>query len=382
MSEYQYYEFQAIDRPLTDKQMQKLRSYSTRARITHRSFVNDYSWGSFKGDEDAWMKKYFDAFLYLANWGTHVFKLRLPSRLLDLKTAHEYCAGDSAVAWESGSNVILSFVCENEEGEDWVEGEGILSSLIPVRAEIARGDVRALYLGWLLCAQNNELDDEDTEPPVPPGLGQLDASLNSLAEFLRIDENLLYVAAKASAVASDPRLSHKEVGAWVASLPAEEKDDVLTRLIADEDLTLATELLRRFRKSRDSAGRGSGAANARRTVGELLEAAQARDEKRRKAEARRLADEARRREQAAALARAKRLDEIAGREAQLWAQVESLIATTQPKSYDQAINLLLDLRDLAAREGRDRQFRMAIDAIHVAHARKPSFIERLAKAGL
>ena len=63
MSEYQYYEFQAIDRPLTDKQMQTLRSYSTRARITHTSFVNDYSWGSFKGDEDAWMAQYFDAFL-------------------------------------------------------------------------------------------------------------------------------------------------------------------------------------------------------------------------------------------------------------------------------------------------------------------------------
>ncbi len=83
MSEYQYYEFQAIDRPLTEKAMGELRSYSTRARITPTTFVNDYSWGNFKGDEDAWMEKYFDAFLYLANWGTHVVKLRLPTRLLD-----------------------------------------------------------------------------------------------------------------------------------------------------------------------------------------------------------------------------------------------------------------------------------------------------------
>jgi hypothetical protein len=52
MSEYQYYEFQATDQPLTDKEMQTLRSYSTRATITRTSFVNDYSWGSFKGDED------------------------------------------------------------------------------------------------------------------------------------------------------------------------------------------------------------------------------------------------------------------------------------------------------------------------------------------
>jgi hypothetical protein len=80
MSEYQYYEFQAIDRALTEKEMDELRSYSTRARITPTSFVNDYSWGSFKGNEDTWMDKYFDAFLYLANWGTHVLKLRLPSK--------------------------------------------------------------------------------------------------------------------------------------------------------------------------------------------------------------------------------------------------------------------------------------------------------------
>jgi hypothetical protein len=33
MSEYQYYEFQAIDRPLTKSEMADLRSYSTRALI-------------------------------------------------------------------------------------------------------------------------------------------------------------------------------------------------------------------------------------------------------------------------------------------------------------------------------------------------------------
>lgn len=33
MSEYQYYEFQAIDRGLTDKEMSELRSFSSRADI-------------------------------------------------------------------------------------------------------------------------------------------------------------------------------------------------------------------------------------------------------------------------------------------------------------------------------------------------------------
>lgn len=53
MSEYQYYKFQAVDRPLTEKEMGELRSFSTRARITPTSFVNDYAWGSFRGNADA-----------------------------------------------------------------------------------------------------------------------------------------------------------------------------------------------------------------------------------------------------------------------------------------------------------------------------------------
>jgi hypothetical protein len=169
MSEYQYYEFQAIDRPLTENEMSRLRSYSTRARITPTSFINDYAWGSFKGDEDEWMDRYFDAFLYLANWGTRVLKLRLPSRLLDPKIARAYCCDKSALVREKTDKVILSFVSQDEGGGEWIQGEGRLSSLLSLRAELERGDLRTLYLGWLLLAQAGELDDEGLEPPIPPG---------------------------------------------------------------------------------------------------------------------------------------------------------------------------------------------------------------------
>jgi hypothetical protein len=50
VSEYQYYEFLAIDRPLDARQQQELRALSTRARITATRLVNTYHWGDFKGD--------------------------------------------------------------------------------------------------------------------------------------------------------------------------------------------------------------------------------------------------------------------------------------------------------------------------------------------
>ena len=83
MSEYQYYEFLEIDQPLTEKEIRRLRYYSTRATITSTTFTNEYSWEDFKGDEDKWMEKYFDAFLYVANWGTRSIQLGLPSSLID-----------------------------------------------------------------------------------------------------------------------------------------------------------------------------------------------------------------------------------------------------------------------------------------------------------
>ena len=76
MSEYQYYEFQAIDRLLSPEEIRVLRSHSNRARITPSSFVNEYSFGSFKGNQDEWMATYFDAFLCVANWGTRTLMLR------------------------------------------------------------------------------------------------------------------------------------------------------------------------------------------------------------------------------------------------------------------------------------------------------------------
>lgn len=380
MSEYQYYEFQAIDRALSEKEMAELRSYSTRARITPTSFVNDYSWGDFKGDEDAWMEKYFDAFLYLANWGTHILKLRLPARLLGADAARLYCTGEHLSVREKNGKVMLTFQSDDEEGGEWIESEGQLAPLIGVRAELARGDHRALYLGWLLCAQGGDLDDEEVEPPVPAGLTQLSASLESLVEFLRVDMNLLQVAATASSPLADSEPKPAEIRQWLARLPVAEKDDLLVRLLAENDGLLVHELLQQVRREGAAEQGTARAATERRTVAELLRQAEKTAEERRRVAAEKAAREKARREREATIARAPHLDALAGREPAIWKQIEGLIAMKQPKSYDYALTLLVDLRDLAARKG-GADFRQRVEELRAAHARKPTLIDRLQKAG-
>jgi hypothetical protein len=58
VSEYQYYEFLAVDRPLDAGQLDRLCALSTRAELTPTSLVNTYHWGDFKGKPRALMEEY------------------------------------------------------------------------------------------------------------------------------------------------------------------------------------------------------------------------------------------------------------------------------------------------------------------------------------
>ena len=73
---------------------------------------------------------------------------------------------------------------------------------------------------------------------------------------------------------------------------------------------------------------------------------------------------------------------LAQQRAQAWQQVETLIQTRQPKRYDDAVQLLRDLGDLADRQGKTAEARARLQALRDAHANKPSLLRRLDEAGL
>ena len=380
MAEYQYYEFLAIDRPLDARQLAELRALSTRARISPSRFVNTYQWGDFRGDPRALMTQYFDAFLYTANWGTRRLMLRLPSRLLDPSIARRYCHTDSASAWAAGKIVILDLSREDQDGswEDEEYGEESLGSIIPARAELATGDLRLLYLAWLLSVESGELADDDAEPPIPPGMAALNAPLRSLADFLRLGEDLIAVAAEASEEQQDCSPSPKELKRWVAVLPARERDALLVRLVLGDDVHLRTELLRR------SHGESTDGPQHRepRTVAELRDAAAARRVERERLAAIERARKRAGRERDAALARDKRLEELALHEEQAWGQVDASIETKKPAGYDSAVGLLSDLRAVSERKGRPEAFAKRFAQLREQHLKKSSLLDRFDRAGL
>jgi hypothetical protein len=270
VSEYQYYEFVSVDEPLSEKQQQELRAVSTRGRISSSSFVNDYQWGDLKADPRRWMEKHFDAHLYLTNWGTHRIAVRLPKAALDPATAARYCVGDAAGSWTTRTHVIVDLHSEDEEGvEDWVDPEGRLAAIIPIRTELTAGDLRPMYLAWLLAVQNRELDENEPEPPVPAGLDKLSGPQAALADFLRLDADLLAAAAEASEPLTVATPSVAALKRWVQALATKDKDELLLRVLQGEGAVLRSELLRDFH-----GGTADRTVDGNRTVGELLEAAE------------------------------------------------------------------------------------------------------------
>lgn len=90
MSEYQYYEFQAIDSPLTGKEMETLRTFSSREEMSSTRFSNVYHWGSLQGDRHEWMQRYFDAHISNGEFGSRLFCQRFPLGWIDQNAIMPY----------------------------------------------------------------------------------------------------------------------------------------------------------------------------------------------------------------------------------------------------------------------------------------------------
>jgi hypothetical protein len=259
VSEYQCYEFVALDRALTAKQIAELRAISSRARISPTRFWNEYQWGDLKADPAKLMERFFDAHLYFANWGTHRLMLRMPKARVDLKALKSYFVGGHAASLvRTGEHVLLDLGSDTEEPEYDGQSEGSLGALSPLRAELMRGDLRPAYLAWLLAVAADDVHDNTKEPPLPAGLAQLSAAQEAMVEFLRIDVGLVAAAAGASAAVTQDGAPLRR---WLAALSPKEKDAWLRRAVDEPDLPLGGELLRAFRAT--TKGKHSGMVETR-----------------------------------------------------------------------------------------------------------------------
>jgi hypothetical protein len=384
MSEYQYYEFLALERPLSAADREALRALSSRARITKTSFTNHYNWGSFKGDPRKLVERHFDLFLYFANFGTRVLTLRVPRDAFDIEAARRYAFDDLVSIETHRDHAIVEISLDREPPDDFAEPDddgGYGVALAPLRADLMRGDFRCLYLAWLAAFDGYLIEDDAVEPPLPAGLGELTEALEELIEFLQVDGDLLTVASDGAPPATN--ISEAELAAALHALPERDKDALLLRLLGDGG-TAGLELRRRLEAEvRQRAGAPRAAATSPlRTAGTLRAAAAARAEAREREASARAAEEQARRDREEALRRTRYLDELATRQDAAWRNVDAFIATRRPNDYERAVALLVDLRDVSDRLSQRATFDKRLSGQLAPHAQKPTLIKRLKAAGL
>jgi hypothetical protein len=372
MSEYQYYEFVAVDGPISNEGLRYARSCSSRAEVSRFRWQNVYHFGDFHGKEETLLKHY-DAHFYIANWGTVRLGLAIPAASLPREAVKPYLGGgeryeDTLTLKEVGDRCIVWWERNEEGGWGWTEGEGVLDELIGIREEILRGDHRALFLGWLADFKPEEwTDSRDNEvlmPPIPGGLDRLSPAQAALIEHFPVDRDALAVAASFSQTS---KLERIPMATTIQRLPVSEMQTLLERVAGGEGLKVMSEL-NRLTNPAPAIGvvPALSCANFAAKVVDVHESRRKQEAKVEAAQRKREAD-----------ARRQRLASVMERADTIWAALDPLMDQKVTAAYDQVAAQLQELRDAHDQAGEGVTFRQKLAAFRERYARRPAMMRRI-----
>jgi hypothetical protein len=367
MSEYQRYEFMTIDRPLTRVQLDAVNALSSHIEASSTHALIEYHWGDFKHDPIKVLHEFFDGFLYWANWGAPELALRFPHGILPVDLIDGYDLEDFVTFARYPDYDILDIHFREMEGPDeWIEYE--LGSLIAIRDELMEGDLRALYIVWLASEDMRGSDDEEEDyeisvPPVPPAFGTLTAAQQALAELLRVPQEMLVATARHSKKTVSS--TDDDVAAWVNLLPQNRRYEYLVRLARNEPglSRLLAKELRELGQDKTRAKPPTGEHVAYATL--LAESTEIKAQ---------LEREKRLQEQ---LARQLHLQDIHAHQEDYWHRVDLEAVRGSGPGYDEAVRLLIELREAADQFKETQEFQEHLRAWIHPHMRRPALVKRL-----
>jgi hypothetical protein len=236
MSEYQYYEFQAVDRSLSTREMREIERLSSRVDLSPYRAAFVYNYGDFPARADDILSRYFDAMIYLANWGSKRLMFRFPESVINIDEIRQYCFPEMISLKTGKGYAVLDINFFDEESCTWIEGESWLPRLISLRHDLMRQDYRLLYLAWLKAIMLEPPDEKDenayVHPPVPPGLKELSQPLSDFVELFELDNFLLHVAAEFSP--NRKEITKDTFQNAISKLTMDECRDFLLRLASGE----------------------------------------------------------------------------------------------------------------------------------------------------
>jgi len=373
MSEFQYFEFRTIDNPLSEKDRKEIDRWSSRTTPTSNSAVFTYSYNDFRKDEKKVVEKYFDAMFYFANWGSKRLIFKFPKGLVDIEQIRQYTFNfeEQLILHQTEKYVMIDFHFQEKGDMRVFDIEGCLSSLISLRNDILNGDYRCLYLAWLYGISTFEdWDDHDNgfpEPIVPAGLQNPNGALKSFVELIEIDEDFLTVA-----IENSKKIISKQdikIESFIEKLSEKEKTDFLIRMLNGESL-LDIKLTNRL-KDFSEIDEVENSDFKSRKIGEIMHKVSVIKQEKKEKE---------RRKQEAI--HRKKMQNLEQQEDYLWRTIYQKISERKPKSYDETIEILTNLKELAVYKNEYEEFHQKFEQIRSENKNKPSFQRRLSITSL
>ncbi len=250
---------------------------------------------------------------------------------------------------------------------------------MPLRDEILRGDLRALYLGWLAGVCYREVEDDVLEPPPPPGLSRLTGAQQSLVQFLEIDEDLVTAAGAAEPLSPVEEVADKRAQeAWLAQLPADESAAVLKLLLGGQGQQAERQLRSAFLSWQRAQRPAVDSETRRRTVAELWSLAEG-------ATAVRQQQESAKRKKAEAERNTKReayLRAVAANRERHWESAEKDAQRGGASGYYAVKRTLIELAEAYTLCATRADFDQALADFMLRHGTRTALVKRLIEAGL
>ena len=376
MSEYQCYQWKKVGRSLSSKQRKEVSSLSSHISVTADSAEVTYNWGDFKHDPQVVLARYFDIFLYEANWGTQRVGFRFDPDTVDTDRLVDFTVGDSLEIKKTEGGIFIEVWFE----ENWIEssysyydqyedtgGWWRLEAFESIYRQIRQGDYRGLFLLWLKGCELSP--KEEKRVALPNGMAKLEEEHRILIDFVGVNERLIKQAAERSRPLPKKKKVEEPLDIHLSKLPVDRKEDYVRRLVSEDAHTVQSDLKRELRKLGNCQSPNylgevvcyEDLANAAKHEAQLEAPQRAKEEKERR--------------------RKEYLAELGQREDELLDRVHELVSEKKTKSYDEAVLLLRGLEDLWVSRDNREHFLKAVECIANEFSRLTGFRGRLEAAG-
>lgn len=187
MSEYQYYEFYSLNKPLSKACQAEMQAISSSAKFGTHNVQYTYNSGNFSGDDEALLAEHFDVMFYMSKFGDFQLMFRYDPEDLNIEELEDFWMDDIVEFSMAGSSILVNIELNDDNRKyNWLVGEKVLADLLPLYDELKAGEFQLLQLVHLITAIYAGLDDGHISTLVDELLKPLTRAQKALLKHLDI----------------------------------------------------------------------------------------------------------------------------------------------------------------------------------------------------